>query len=93
MVAKNGGTTKIVSGETLFTREGYKFAYWKNAGGDIIAVNSDQGDSITLTANWYAVDKDGNISLSKIALNAPTFKFYQDNGQNENGRCRQARPP
>ena len=47
--------------------------------------------SQTITAVWpvgngsFSVDKDGNISLSKIALNAPTFKFYQDNGQNENG--------
>ena len=65
VVANPGGTTKIVSGETLFTREGYKFAYWKNADGNIIAVGSDQGDSITLTANWYAVDKDGNITVPK----------------------------
>ena len=65
VVAKDGGTTKIVNGETLFAREGYKFAYWKNANGDIIAVNSDQGESITLTANWYAVDKDGNITVPK----------------------------
>ena len=65
VVAKNGGTTKIVSGETLFPREGYKFAYWKNADGKIIAVDSDQGESITLTANWYAVDKDGNITVPK----------------------------
>ena len=65
VVANPGGTTKIVSGETLFTREGYKFAYWKTATGNIIAVNSDQGDSITLTANWYAVDKDGNITVPK----------------------------
>lgn len=65
VVAKNGGTTKIVSGETLFPREGYKFAYWKNADGKIIAMDSDQGESITLTANWYAVDKDGNITVPK----------------------------
>ena len=65
VVAKNGGTTQIVNGETLFTREGYKFAYWKNADGNIIAVNSDQGESITLTANWYEVDKDGNITVPK----------------------------
>ena len=65
VVANPGGTTKIVSGETLFTREGYKFAYWKNADGNIIAVGSDQGDSITLTANWYAADKDGNITVPK----------------------------
>ena len=65
VVDKNGGTTQIVSGETLFSREDYKFAYWKNADGNIIAVNSDQGESITLTANWYAVDKDGNITVPK----------------------------
>lgn len=65
VVAKDGGTTKIVNGETLFTREGYKFAYWKTATGNIIAVNSEQGESITLTANWYAVDKDGNITVPK----------------------------
>ena len=65
VVAKNGGTTKIVSGEKLFSREDYKFAYWKNADGNIIAVNSEQGESITLTANWYAVDKDGNITVPK----------------------------
>ena len=65
VVAKNGGTTKIVSGEKLFSREGYKFAYWKNANDKIIAVGSDQGESITLTANWYAVDKDGNITVPK----------------------------
>ena len=65
VVDKNGGTTKIVSGEKLFSREDYKFAYWKNANDKIIAVGSDQGESITLTANWYAVDKDGNITVPK----------------------------
>ena len=65
VVDKDGGKVRVVSGDTLFTREGYKFAYWKTATGNIIAVNSEQGESITLTANWYAVDKDGNITVPK----------------------------
>lgn len=66
IVDKDGGKVRVVSGDTLFTREGYKFAYWKNGdNSNIVAVDSFLTASTTLTANWYAVDKDGNITVPK----------------------------
>ena len=57
------GTTKVVSGETLFSRDGYKFAYWSKTddANTIIAVKSDLDRAISLTANWYQVGDKGEI--------------------------------
>ena len=66
IVDKDGGKVSVVSGDTLFARGGYKFAYWKNGdNSNIVAVDSFLTASTTLTANWYAVDKDGNITVPK----------------------------
>ena len=54
------GKTTVVNGDTLFTREGYKFAYWKN-NDKIIAVGSELMANTELTANWYQVGENGEI--------------------------------
>ena len=44
--------------------------------------------STSITAVWsaskgsFSVGKDGSVELSGVGLNAPSFKFYQDNGGN-----------
>ena len=44
--------------------------------------------STSITAVWsaskgsFSVGKDGSVALSGVGLNAPSFKFYQDNGGN-----------
>lgn len=46
--------------------------------------------SPTITATWsanggFSVGKNGSISLSHVSLNTPSFKFYQENGNVQNG--------
>lgn len=65
IVDKDGGKVSVVSGDTLFPRDGYKFAYWKNDDDEVIALGDKLAESTTLTANWYKVGNNGEIIVPK----------------------------
>lgn len=58
------GTATILDGAALFTYDGYKFGYWTDANGDIVAEKSTVSANTTLTANWYKVNEGGGVIVT-----------------------------
>lgn len=57
-------STKVVSGDQLFTYDGHKFAYWTKQNGaavENVAVNTVLQAATELTAHWYTVGDNGEI--------------------------------
>ena len=57
------GSAKVVSGEALFSYTDHKFAYWTKNTDDIIAVDTSLTENTELTAHWYKVGNNGEITV------------------------------
>ena len=58
------GTATILDGAALFTYDGYKFGYWTDANGDIVAEKSTVSADTSLTAHWYKVSEGGGVIVT-----------------------------
>ena len=57
------GSAKVVSGEALFSYTDHKFAYWTKNTNEITAVDTLLTENTELTAHWYKVGNNGEITV------------------------------